>query len=106
MGGLQGCVLSPFLFSLFTHDCVATHYSNSIVFADSAAVVGLITDSEVAAYREEVRDLTSWCPDNSFTFNISKTKELIVDDRRNRGEHTPIHMTRMTHMTRTVMKRA
>ena len=25
----QGCVLSPFLYSLFTHDCVAEHDSNS-----------------------------------------------------------------------------
>ncbi|KAI3376975.1 hypothetical protein L3Q82_000212 [Scortum barcoo] len=26
----QGCVLSPLLYSLFTHDCVATHSSNTI----------------------------------------------------------------------------
>ncbi|KAI3359017.1 hypothetical protein L3Q82_015400 [Scortum barcoo] len=34
-GAPQGCVLSPLLYSLFTHDCVATHSSNTIVkFAD------------------------------------------------------------------------
>ena len=27
----QGCVLSPLLYSLFTHDCVAMHASNSII---------------------------------------------------------------------------
>ena len=27
----QGCVLSPLLFSLFTHDCGATHASDSII---------------------------------------------------------------------------
>ena len=35
-GAPQGCVLSPHLFSLFTHDCVAMHASNSIIkFADT-----------------------------------------------------------------------
>ena len=27
----QGIVLSPFLYSLFTHDCMAMHASNSII---------------------------------------------------------------------------
>ncbi|KAL3051735.1 hypothetical protein OYC64_001881 [Pagothenia borchgrevinki] len=29
-GAPQGCVLSPLLYSLFTHDCVAIHSSNTI----------------------------------------------------------------------------
>ena len=34
-GAPHGCVLSPLLYSLFTHDCVAMHASNSIIkFAD------------------------------------------------------------------------
>jgi hypothetical protein len=42
-GAPQGCVLSPFLYSLFTHDCMAGHNSNTIIkFADDTTVVGLI----------------------------------------------------------------
>ena len=51
-----GCVLSPLLYSLFTHDCMAMHASNSIIkFADDTAVVGLITNNNETVYREEVR---------------------------------------------------
>ncbi|KAI3364660.1 hypothetical protein L3Q82_011442 [Scortum barcoo] len=96
----QGCVLSPLLYSLFTHDdCVATHSSNTIVkFADDTTVIGLITgDSTETAYREEVRALTSWCQDNNLHLNVSKTKELIVDfRRRQREEHAPLSINGTT----------
>ena len=89
----QGCVLSPLLYSLFTHDCVAKHDSHAIIkFADDTTVVGLITDNDETAYREEVRDLAVWCQDNNLSLNVSKTKELIVDYRKRRTEHTPIHI--------------
>ena len=40
-----GCVLTPPLYSLFTYDCVAKQYSNTIIkLADDTTVVGLITD--------------------------------------------------------------
>ena len=60
-GATQVCVLSPLLYSLFTHDCVAKHDSNTIItFADDTTVVGQITDNDETAYRE-VRDLAVWC---------------------------------------------
>jgi hypothetical protein len=52
-GPPHGCVLSPLLSSLFTHDCVAMQTSNSIKFADDTTVVGLITNNDETAYREE-----------------------------------------------------
>ena len=65
-GAPQGCVLSPLLYFLFTHDCTARHDSNTIItFADDTTVVGLITDNVKTAYREEVRDLAVWCQDNN-----------------------------------------
>jgi hypothetical protein len=88
-GAPQGCVLSPLLYSLFTHDCVAKHNSN-IKFADDATVVGLITYNDKTAYREEVRDLAVWCQDTNLSLNVIRTKELIVDYRKRRTEHAPI----------------
>uniref|UniRef100_A0A8C7KSN5 Reverse transcriptase domain-containing protein n=1 Tax=Oncorhynchus kisutch TaxID=8019 RepID=A0A8C7KSN5_ONCKI len=91
-GAPQGCVLSPLLYSLFTHDCVATHASNSIKFADDITVVGLITNNNETAYREEVRALGVWCQENNLTLNVNKTKEMIVDFRKQQREHPPIHI--------------
>ncbi len=88
-GAPQGCVLSTLLYSLYTHDCTATHSSNIIVkFATK--VVGLITDNDEMAYREEVSTLTKWCQENHLSLNIDKTKELVVDFRRQSRVHTPI----------------
>ena len=82
-GAPQGCVLSPHLHSLFTHDCVAKHDFNTVIkFADDTTVVGLITDNDETAYRVEVRDLAVWCQDNSLSLNVGKTKELILDYRK------------------------
>ena len=41
----QGCFETPAVLP-YTHNCVATFYSNTIIkFADDTAVVGLITDN-------------------------------------------------------------
>jgi hypothetical protein len=46
-------MLSPLLYALFTHHCVAKHDSNTIIkFADYTTVVGLITNNYETAHEE------------------------------------------------------
>ncbi len=65
-GAPQGCVLSPMLYTLYTHDCAPIHSSNIFVkFADDTTVVGLIHNNDETAYRGEVLNLTTWCSLNN-----------------------------------------
>ena len=80
-GAPQGCVLSPLLYSLFTHDFVTMHASNSI-----------IANNDETAYREEVGPSKCGVRKNNLSLNVNKTKEMIVDFRKQQREHPPIHI--------------
>ena len=74
-GAPQGCVLSPFLYSLYTHDCTPLYNTNAIIkFADDTTVVGLINKNYESAYGKEVQGLILWCKENHLTLNIKKLK--------------------------------
>ncbi|KAM9423571.1 uncharacterized protein ACWYII_020669 [Salvelinus alpinus] len=68
---------------------MAKHNSNTIIkFANDTTVV--VTNNDETSYREEVRDLGVWCQNNNLSLNVIKTKEMVVDYRKRRAEHTPV----------------
>jgi mannose/fructose/N-acetylgalactosamine-specific phosphotransferase system component IIB len=60
------------------------------ILTDDTTVVGLITNNDETANREEARDLAVWCQDNNLSLNVIKTKEMIDDYMKRRTEHAPI----------------
>lgn len=51
-------------------------------YADDTTVVGLITRGDESAYRDKVQRLSGWCKENNLLLNTTKTKELIIDNRK------------------------
>ena len=52
----------------------------------------MITEGNEAAYRDEVLRLSEWCALNNLALNITKTKGLILDFRRNKAAPAPLHI--------------
>ncbi|XP_053713176.1 uncharacterized protein LOC128754516 [Synchiropus splendidus] len=91
IGSPQGCVLSPWLFSLYTNCCTSSHESVKLIkFADDTTIIGLISDGDESAYRREVERLVSWCSNNNLELNAQKTVEMIMDFRRVKAPPSPL----------------
>ncbi|XP_059807146.1 uncharacterized protein LOC132381625 isoform X4 [Hypanus sabinus] len=91
-GMLQGCILSPILWSLFAYNYVPVFNTNTIVkFTDDTTEIGLISNRDKSAYRTEVQNLVSWCSENNLSLNTAKTKELIINFGKSQDdEYAPV----------------
>ena len=61
-----------------------------IKFADDTTVEALIKNSDESPCRQEVDRLVSWCENNNLELNTSKTKEMIVDFRKEKSPVVPL----------------
>ena len=92
-GSPQGCVLSAFLYILYTNDCFSHHANRFIIkYADDSIVVSLLGDDE-DGHGQVLDDFLSWCEDAFLQLNISKTKEMCVDFRKS----SPVPQNSVVH---------
>ena len=91
-GAPQGCVLSPILFSVYTNEVVSTNALLTLVkFADDMALVARLQDENSLAENFLQLDvLNSWFKESFLDLNISKTKELVFDSRKEKEPFIPV----------------
>ncbi len=77
----QGCVSSPFLFTVYTNDCVSVEPNQYIVtFSDDTVLLSLLTEnSNLNTHYAAVENLVVWCDAHKLQINISKTVEMLMD---------------------------
>lgn len=91
IGAPQGCVSSPFLFSLYTNECVSSQDDTYFIkFSDDTAILSLLNKTtNPLQYFSDVDRFVSWCDTNSLVLNERKTVEMIFDPR-SVGDHSPV----------------
>ena len=89
----QGAVLSPLLFTIYTNDCTTVNNASTdthkLKFADDTCIQGLIFEDETNC-RETIHWFVKWCEEHFLLLNGKKTKEMIIDFRRNKNPLTPV----------------
>ena len=87
----QGTVLSPYLFSLYTSDSRESHDLCTLIkYADDTALTGKILNDNHTPFLEAVNRFVDWCDQNYLELNVSKTKEMLIDFRKNKTVPDPV----------------
>ena len=84
----QECVLYPVLFALNTNDCTGNENTTSMNRSDDTAIVDL--SNSIPHYMEEIKKFTTWSKYNFLDLNVTKTKELLIDFRKQPPAVSPI----------------
>ena len=90
-GSPQGCVLSPFLFSLYVAQMpLANDKINIIKYADDTVLIEYLSRSEPSTLQQEAHHLEQWCADNDLLLNAKKTKELVFSNAKDSPTTSPL----------------
>ena len=72
------------MFALYTADCRSIDETCPLVkFADDTELVGNIINDEDALYHKQIENFVNWCDKNYMYLNVSKTKKMCIDSRKN-----------------------
>lgn len=93
-GAPQGTVLAPILFSIYTNDCTSSDKNIHILkYADDTAIQAMIlTPTDLLNYYETIRKFADWCKENFLELNVKKTKEMVIDFRKENCCHETIEI--------------
>ncbi len=88
----QGCVRSPFLFTLYTDDCKPDSVNTYILkFLDDTVLLSLLgSEDDISMHQYCTDRLVKWCERYSLVINEKTTKEIIFGFPEN------MHQTRVT----------
>ncbi|KAI5624583.1 myelin-associated glycoprotein-like, partial [Silurus asotus] len=76
-------------------DVLSMYTSKHIKFADDMTVMGLISKTKKVSIQRESADANCLCKANNLLLNVDKTKEMVVDLRKTRSNHSLLNISFM-----------
>ena len=81
------------MFALYTADCRSTDESCLLEkIADDTELLGKNSNDKDALYHKQIENFVNWCDKNYLHLNVSKTKEMCIDSRKNQRYPKPVYV--------------
>ena len=82
-GSPKGCVLSPFVFSLYVADMPIVSDSIQVIkYADDTVLIEFLSEHQPFALQSEADNFYRCCTENNLLLNVKQAKELIFSNTR------------------------